>query len=218
MCGFTAVGMRAAHPGDIKDALRPGGDVERRARVFSDPMRSVQLGRVGEPAVPHLIDLLKDSDAFPRSNAVVSLMTVGPPAIKAVPLISDLALQEANLNTRRTCVLAVGAIEPDKLTDLFARVRKHNDEKVRSVAYQAVSSRFGKKGPVSSLPATVAVPLLIEGVKDGSANVRLVVVQGLQNLGPDAKDAAPALTKLLEDPDMRVRTQAQVALNVIKGK
>jgi HEAT repeat protein len=48
--------------------------------------------------------------------------------------------------------------------------------------------------------------------------VRLVVVQGLGNLGPDAKDAAPMLTKMLEDPDARVRTQVQLALNQINGK
>jgi vesicle coat complex subunit len=168
--------------------------------------------------VPHLIDLLKDNDAFIRMSAVTSLQTVGPKAAKAVPIISDMALQETNVTTRRNCVTAIAAIEPDKLSDLFVRVRKHNDEKVRSIAYQAVSSRFSKFGPATTLPAKFAVPILIEGTKDAAANVRLVVVQGLANLGPDAKDAVPTLTKLLEDPDTRVRSQAQVALTQIKSK
>jgi HEAT repeat protein len=153
-----------------------------------------------------------------RMTAVTALQGIGAPAKKAVPIISDMLFQEANLNTRRTCVGAVAAIEPEKLTDLFARVSKHNDEKLRMVAYQSLSVRFGKKGPATNQPAKLAVPLFIEGTKDTSASVRLIVVQGLANYGPDAKDAVPVLTKMLEDPDTRIRTQVQVALNQIKGK
>lgn len=216
---FAAVNAIQRIPGDIKEALpvlvamsKEGqNDFRRRSVVMA-------LGRVGEPAVPHLIDLLKDGDGFVRMTSVTALQGIGAPASKSVPIISDMLFQETNLATRRACVSAVAAIEPEKLTDLFARVRKHNDEKMRAIAYQSLSTRFVKKGPSNNLPAKLAVPLFIEGAKDASANVRLAVVQGLANYGPDAKDAVPVLTKMMEDPDARVRTQAQAALTQIKGK
>jgi HEAT repeat protein len=41
-------------------------------------------------------------------------------------------------------------------------------------------------------------------------------VQGLGGLGADAKDALPVVMGLLNDPDARVRSQAQLALKQIE--
>src|SRR5205823_2280843 len=97
---------------------------------------------------------------------------------------------------------------------LFTRVKKHNDEKVRLSAYQALVFPI-KKGPAVGLSAKQSLPLLIDAAKDASANVRLVGVQGLTRLGPDAKDALPVVMNLLNDPDVRVRNQAQAAIKLI---
>ena len=102
-----------------------------------------------------------------------------------------------------------------QLNELFGKVRKHNDEKVRLTAYQAVFLRVGKKAALS-LPAKQALPLLIDATKDASANVRLVGVQGISGLGVDSKEAVAALTALVNDPDQRVRAQAQATLKQIK--
>jgi HEAT repeat protein len=178
----------------------------------------VALGRVGEPAVPHLIGCLKDSENVVRLSAVDALRGVGAAGQKAVPMLSDMALQDSYAIARRNAVLAIAAIEPDKLTDLFARVKKHQDEKVRLSAYQALSVRTAKKGGVSMLPAKLALAPLLDATKDSSANVRVVGLQGLGVLGAAANEAVPAVTALLKDPDARVRSQAQLALKQIKGK
>src|SRR5207302_812210 len=135
----------------------------------------------------------------------------------SVPTLSDMVLQDPYIFARRNAVLAIAAIEPDKLNDVFAKVKKHNDEKVRLSAYQGLAFRFGKKGPVA-LPAKLVLPHLIDAAKDGSANIRVVGVQGLGSLGADAKDALPVVRGLLTDSDARVRTQAQLALKQIDGK
>ena len=92
------------------------------------------------------------------------------------------------------------------MNDVFAKVKKHNDEKVRLSAYQALALRFGKKGPVA-LPAKLVLPHLIDAAKDASASIRVLGVQGLGALGADAKDALPVVMGLLNDPDQRVRAR-----------
>jgi HEAT repeat protein len=215
---FSAVNALQRIPGDIKDALpalvpmlKDGTPFQRRSVVLA-------LGRVGEPAVPTLIGLLKEPDNFTRGAAVQALQMVGPNAKKAVPILSDMVLQDSYVLARRNAVAAIAAIEPDKLNDVFARVKKSNDQNVRLTAYQALYFRVGKKGVAAALPAKIALPHLIDATKDSFANIRLIGVQGLASLGADAKDAVPAVTALLDDPDQRVRTQAQVTLNQIKGK
>jgi HEAT repeat protein len=130
-----------------------------------------------------------------------------------------MALQDTYILARRNAVLAIAAIDAEKLTELFGKVKKHNDEKVRSYAYQALFTRFSKKGgAVVGVPSKIVLPLLVDATKDASANIRTLAAQGLGSLGADAKDAVPALTALLNDPDNRVRIQAQAALDQIKGK
>ena len=215
---FTAVRTIQTLPGDVKEALpaltpllKDGNNVQRRVVVLL-------LARMGEPAVPHLMGFLKEADNLMRSSAVVALGNVGPDAKKAVPALSEIALQDTYAIARRNAVLAVASIEPEKLTDLFDNVKKQN-EPIRLTAYQALSFRVGKKGVAATLPAKLALPHLIDATKDASANIRLLGVQGINGLGAAAaKDAAPALMALLNDPDPRVRTQAQQTLNQIKGK
>jgi HEAT repeat protein len=215
---FTAVSAIQRIPGDIKDALpalvpllKEGPPFQRRSVVLA-------LGRVGAPAVPHLIDVLKDGDGFLRTSAITALQGIGADAKKAVPTLTEMALKETNANTRGNAVRAVAAIDSEKLGDLFAQVKKHNDEKVRLTAYQALAFRAFKKGPVATLPVKVAMPHLIDATKDSAANIRVVGLQGIGNYGADAKNAVPAVTALLDDADVRVRNQAQATLNLIKAK
>ena len=62
------------------------------------------------------------------------------------------------------------------------------------------------------------LPHLIDATKDVFAGIRVTGLQSLAGLGADAKEAVPAVTTLLDDPDARVRMQAQLTLNQIKGK
>jgi HEAT repeat protein len=214
---FSAVAAVQRIPGDIKDALPAlvallgeGKNVQRRQVVLA-------LGRVGAAAVPNLLPLLKDNDQLVRSAAVSALQSVGPDARKTVPVLSEMVLQDPYLVARRGAVAAIAAIDPDKLTDVFTLVKKHNDEKVRLSAYQGVYLKFGKKA-ATGLSAKQAVPIFIDATKDTSANIRLMSAQALASYGPAALDGIPALTALLGDADQRVRQQAQFALDQIKPK
>src|SRR5262249_26551695 len=161
-------------------------------------------GRIGEPAVAELLTCLKENDNVLRVTAIDALRGIGADAKKAVPTLIDIGLQDNYFPARRNAIVAIASIEPEKLADLFGAIKKLDDEKARITAYQSLYVRLVKKGGTGMLtvPAKVALPHLIDATKDGSANVRLVGVQGLATLGAEAKEAAPALNDLArDDPD-----------------
>jgi HEAT repeat protein len=214
---FVAVNALSRIPGDIKEALPALLPLTKQGAGFQRNQVVQVLSRMGEPAIPVLMELLKDNENFVRSSAVVALHNIGPDAKKATPALIDLALQDTTPNTRRNAVLAVAAIEPDKLGDLFARVKKHPNDQVRSTAYQALVQRFGKKGGATTIPAKLALPHLLDAARDSVASTRLVAAMGLGGMGAEAKEAIPVLEGLLKDADPRVRMQAQAALTQIRG-
>ena len=59
---------------------------------------------------------------------------------------------------------------------------------------------------------------LIDALKDKDAIVRGEIAESLGEIGPDAKDAAPALTALLKDKNKDVRKNAAEALKKIQEK
>lgn len=215
---FAAVAAIQRVPGDIKDAQPALTQLLKDGAVFQRRSVVVLMGRVGAPAVPSLIELLKDDQNVIRSAAIDALRTIGPDAKKAAPKLIDIALQDSYVPARRNAVAAVAAIEPEKLGDLFARVKKHGDDKVRETAYQGLYYRVGKSTKITALPAKLALPHLIDATKDAAVTVRILAANGLGNLGPDAKEALPALTALAQDENPAVRAAANSALAQIKGK
>ena len=74
---------------------------------------------------------------------------------------------------------------------------------------------YDAKLMVRSQPS-VAVPTLIEALKDEVASVRQASARALAAIGADAKDAVPALTGLLNDPADIVRQDVVTALTEIE--
>jgi HEAT repeat protein len=58
----------------------------------------------------------------------------------------------------------------------------------------------------------VAIPALINAVKDRDPRVRSEAVLALLNLGPDASEAIPVLTEAQHDQNATVRSYAEKAL------
>jgi HEAT repeat protein len=86
---------------------------------------------------------------------------------------------------------------------------KQPDPKARKKAVGALGA-IGKADPA-------AIPALIGVVKDDKhALVRDQAVLALLNIGPDARDAIPALTAAESDKDATVRTHATKALQRIR--
>ena len=62
---------------------------------------------------------------------------------------------------------------------------------------------------------TLVVPVFMECLSDTDWMARLYVTRGLGHFGEDAKQAAPALVGLLNDPRSEVRSAATNALKLI---
>lgn len=65
--------------------------------------------------------------------------------------------------------------------------------------------------------AAVAIPILIELLKDADAFIRLDAAYALGFIGPEARTAVPDLIALLKDQEAMVRNNAAYALGLIKA-
>ncbi len=95
---------------------------ERRTANLIDDLRSPdaaavdravrQLVEMGEPAVPALIEALKDPEARVRNAAASALWSLGPKARSAVPTLAA-ALADSDDGVRLGAVMALESVGPD---------------------------------------------------------------------------------------------------------
>ena len=197
------------------------------------------LGRKAEAAVPKLVGLLSaDSDPV-RWRAARALAAIGPKADKAVPHLAK-SLKDANPLVRAHAVHALGQIGPASrgVVEELGKLIADPDSHVRRATVAAW--RNIRPGPKLSIPIFLkvledaegevkiqamlalseagreAVPGLIEALKNERAQYWACLV--LQHIGPDAKDALPALLPLFKDDLPQVRMQAVMAMAEIGTK
>ncbi len=118
-----------------------------------------------ESAIPHLVEMLKHSDAEFRQNAAHALSLFGPAAKSAVPALVD-SLSDEDPLVRVAAAGTLGYIGPAAKEAVPALIEalKDEEEGVREWAAAAL----GKIGP----DAKEAVPALIEVLKDEDEDVR----------------------------------------------
>jgi hypothetical protein len=143
--------------------------------------------------VPALIDSLMSDDFEDRSRAAQAIIAIGPDAAEAIPVLTDLLLEDSWL--QELAAKALGAIGPAAETAvdaLGAVVRQHP---APTWAFLYAATALGRLGSAR------AVPYLIEAAQDpeiqgpgGNA------ICALGNLGPLAREAVPMLAELLKDP------------------
>ncbi|MFO0905493.1 MAG: HEAT repeat domain-containing protein [Pirellulales bacterium] len=72
---------------------------------------AVALGRIGEPAVPALVEALRSHDPEIRLQAADTLARIGPGAEQAVPSLTEL-LEDEDIRIRKAAARALGQIGP----------------------------------------------------------------------------------------------------------
>jgi HEAT repeat protein len=166
-----------------------------------------QLGAQGEKAaeaVAPLAALLKDGSAPVRAHAARSLGEIGAPAKSAAPELAAL-LKDADDTVRRQAVNALVAIRPGPkvMLPLFIKLMEDSDPGVQMRILNA-TAEVGE----------AAVPALIEALKNDKTAYWACIV--LREIGPAAKDAAPALAEKLKDSRPEIRREAVLALGALK--
>jgi HEAT repeat protein len=122
-------------------------------------------------------------------------------------------LEEPDLTAKYTAIAAIIELGPEAkeatpiLIDTIREVRNNRDRKVLVACNDALLA-IGKG----------IVPHMIALLKDDTWEMRRGAAWILGMVGPEAKDAVPALTEALKDPNPVVRQKAQESLRKIQGE
>ena len=199
------------------------------------------IRRIGPPAIPLLVELLRHEHVSFRRNAADALIDLAPDTEGIQPALRR-ALRDEDSMVAGDSARALGALGPKASPSARALVTtlSHEDPYVRVYAAEALASIGPKAGiatqdlagalddPIPGVrwaaaealasigpAAQSAVPQLIEALTDEFLYVRICAAGALGSLGPKAQMAREALTLATKDPALR--DEAEWALNRIAG-
>jgi hypothetical protein len=197
--------MLLNHPEMLPLVLELAEDQDRE-------MRSAMLwtlpscDQLRDPSVlPVLRRRLQDEDSYCRVLAARALWHVAKN--KEGFAVAQRELEDSrdgNAHREASWLLTDASASSPELFPFFAAHAKHPDPGLRREAMTALS-RFGKK----------SLTILCQGLEDADLEVRYCAVAALEYLGPDAKDAVPALARRLNDTEALVRSRTVEALKKI---
>ncbi len=153
---------------------------------------------------------LSDRDPLMRRDAAEILGflgTAGKPAVGKLTLVAE----DAEESVRLAALAALWRINHDAPTlALFTKLLRSTDPRIREQAVAELGITFGPD-------AKSAVPDLVKRLFDPFAAVRSAAAETLGRIGPNAKDAAPALLAVLDgDEPSFVQSAACEALGLIE--
>ena len=199
------------------------------------------IRRIGPPAIPLLVELLRHEHVAFRRNAADSLIDLAPDTERIQPALRR-ALTDEDVMVAGDAARALGALGPKASPSVRALVTtlSHEDPYVRVYAAEALAAVGPKAGvatkdlaealgdPVPGVrwaagealasigpAAQAAVPQLIQALQDEFLYVRICAAGALGSLGPKAQAAREALREAASDPALR--DEAEWALNRIAG-
>ena len=191
---------------EMRDWPRPG----ERGPSLSGPV--LALRRIGKPAVPAVVPLLKSDQAIVRYQAAAVLSGMRPgDAASALPQIQAAMDAERGLTTgeMQTFEELVAATlnqggDAEKIVAGIMELLKSDDKYVRFRSVRLLV-RIGRK-------AAPAVPKLIELLDDEFAPTQSAAIAALSAIGPAAKSAVIELAKKVEGGKGDIGREAARAL------
>jgi outer membrane protein assembly factor BamB/HEAT repeat protein len=197
--------------------------------------------RIGPPAIPLLVELLRHEQISFRRFAADALIDLAPDTEGSQPALRR-ALRDEDSTVAGDAARALGALGPKATPSVRALVTtlSHEDPYVRVYAAEALATigpnasaattdlaralgdpapgvRWAAGEALASIgpAAQSAVPQLIEALEDEFLYVRICAAGALGSLGPKAQMAREALRAAADDPALR--SEAEWALNRIAG-
>jgi HEAT repeat protein len=200
--------VKKADAEELRRTLEPGKGKGRRRVFESGAMQA--LRRIGKPAVPALVPLLKDKEPAVRWQAAVILGGIGPDAKETVPdLQTALEAERDAFAVVAAAALAYVQIGGDPKNPIAKVIELlGSDEAAIRESAAAVLEAFGRQ-------AAPAVEKLTALLDDDDEMVRAQALETLRAIGPAARKAVPALSKRLSDADAEVRAGAVRALRAL---
>jgi HEAT repeat protein len=195
------------------------------------------IRRIGPPAIPLLVDLLRHEWDSVRREAVDALIDLAPHTALIQPALRR-ALKDDDSIVAGDAARALGALGTRATPSVSALINtlSHENSYVRIYAAEALASigpsaaaatnalaqalddpvpgvRWAACEALASIgpPAHAAVPRLIEALHDEFLYVRIFAAGALGSIGPKAQSAREALTAAANDPALRDEVQWALA-------
>lgn len=199
------------------------------------------IRRIGPPAIPLLLDLLRHNEVNFRRFAADAFIDLTPDTVSIQPALRR-ALRDEDSMVAADAARALGALRNRASPSVRALVKalSHEEPHVRIYAAEALASigpnaaaatkdlaralgdpipgvRWAAGEALASIgpAAQSAVPQLIEALKDQFLYVRICAAGALGSIGPKAQTAREALRAAANDPVLR--HEVEWALNRIAG-
>jgi hypothetical protein len=173
---------------------------------ISKPMLVLKTARArGSATLSGLSDLLNDSEAQTRQNALAELARQGPTARTYLEAVAE-RLIDADPGVRKSAEAAIRAMEPFGRSDVTRLVAlcKRRQVEIRGFAIRALAA--------IGADAVIAVPEFITALRDDIPELRIVSASALGKFGTVSSDVAPALIRATNDELSAVRLAAIRAL------
>jgi len=169
------------------------------------------IRRIGPPAIPLLVELLRHEEVSFRRFAADALIDLPPDTESTQPALRR-ALRDEDARVAGDAARALGALGKRASPSVRALVEalSHEEPYVRIYAAEALASI----GPNAS-PATED---LARALGDPTPGVRWAAGEALAGIGPAAESAVPQLIDALKDEFLYVRICAAAALGSIGSK
>ena len=169
------------------------------------------IQRIGPPAIPLLVELLRHEWDFTRRSAVSELIDLAPQTESIQPALRR-ALRDEDSIVAGDAARALGALgqSASPSVDALVAALSHEDPYVRIYAAEALAS----VGP----RAAKATNALAAALRDTVPGVRWAACEALAGIGPAARSAVPQLIEALKDDFLYVRIFAAGALGSIGPK
>jgi hypothetical protein len=165
------------------------------------------LGPAATPAVPELIELLRDKDTW--DIAQVALMRVGEPAI---PGLAAALTNRSNPPRIRAAAADVLGNSGESNSAVVKILLPCLEDEPHVARFSAVALGHLK------MESEIVVPALAQAVTGRYLEVRGASIWALGQFGTNATSALPLLTNLLDHPDRRIRDAVTNALeNIAPG-
>lgn len=163
------------------------------------------IQRIGPPAIPLLVELLRDERDYIRRGAVNELIDLVPDTERIQPALRR-ALRDKDSMVAGDAARALGALGQRASPSVPALVKtlSHEEPYVRIYAAEALAS-IGPKASAATRDLAIALGDPVPGV-------RWAACEALANIGPAAQPAVPQLIKALKDEFLYVRIFAAGAL------
>jgi len=152
-----------------------------------------EIGPDAAPAVPALIETLKDDRADVRREAILALAEIGPAAAPAVPALAESLDCEINAVPATYALARIGKV-PDQVEAKIKKNARSSDKILSAASLWALA----KMEPGDEKLVRKTVRRLAELLKDENERYRTAAAEALVDLDPDPNLSRPILKKVME--------------------